>query len=353
MNTNKLKLIDKEINQMLVVMHQNAANEQIAEVVKAIETMGLQAHPLAGSTRTAIGVTGNITAVDPQRLASMGGVLELVRVTRPYKLASREMHPEDTVVKTPQTIVGGGNFTLIAGPCSVESEALTLEIAEFLKSEDVHLLRAGAYKPRTSPYSFQGMGREGLEILKKVRAKTGIGIVTELMDTDEADAVEDAADIIQIGTRNMQNYALLRRVGKMRKPILLKRGMSATLEEWLMAAEYILAGGNQQVLLCERGVRTFNDHSRNTLDLSVVPPLQATSHLPVLVDPSHGTGKRAYVPSMALAALASGADGLLLEIHPNPDKATSDGMQTIDFATFSKLRKTLGQLSPFLGKKLS
>ena len=325
MNTNKLKLIDKEINQMLVVMHQNAANEQIAEVVKAIETMGLQAHPLAGSTRTAIGVTGNITAVDPQRLASMGGVLELVRVTRPYKLASREMHPEDTVVKTPQTIVGGGNFTLIAG----------------------------AYKPRTSPYSFQGMGREGLEILKKVRAKTGIGIVTELMDTDEADAVEDAADIIQIGTRNMQNYALLRRVGKMRKPILLKRGMSATLEEWLMAAEYILAGGNQQVLLCERGVRTFNDHSRNTLDLSVVPPLQATSHLPVLVDPSHGTGKRAYVPSMALAALASGADGLLLEIHPNPDKAASDGMQTIDFATFSKLRKTLGQLSPFLGKKLS
>lgn len=338
---------------MLVVMHLSASQKNIDDVVKSIEIMGLQAHPLPGSTRTAIGITGNINAVNPDQLASMEGVLELVRVTRPYKLASREMHPDNTVVNTPQTIIGGGNFTIIAGPCSVESEALTLEIAEFLKSEGVHLLRAGAFKPRTSPYSFQGMGREGLEILKKVRAKTGIGIVTELMDTEEADVVEDSADIIQIGTRNMQNYALLRRVGKMRKPVLLKRGMSATLEEWLMAAEYILAGGNKQVLLCERGVRTFNDHSRNTLDLSVVPPLQATSHLPVLIDPSHGTGKRAYVPPMALASLAAGADGLLLEIHPNPDKAASDGMQTIDFPTFTKLRKTLEQLSPFLGKKLS
>lgn len=338
---------------MLVVMHLSASQKNIDSVVKSIESMGLQAHPLPGSTRTAIGITGNINAVNPDQLASMEGVLELVRVTRPYKLASREMHPDNTVVKTPQTTIGGGNFTIIAGPCSVESEALTLEIAEFLKSEGVHLLRAGAFKPRTSPYSFQGMGREGLEILKKVRAKTGIGIVTELMDTEEADVVEDCADIIQIGTRNMQNYALLRRVGKMKKPVLLKRGMSATLEEWLMAAEYILAGGNKQVLLCERGVRTFNDHSRNTLDLSVVPPLQATSHLPVLIDPSHGTGKRAYVPPMALASLASGADGLLLEIHPNPDKAASDGMQTIDFPTFTKLRKTLEQLSPFLGKNLS
>jgi len=338
---------------MLVVMHLNASQTNIDAVAKAIESMGLQAHPLPGSTRTAIGITGNITAVDPDRLASMEGVLELVRVTRPYKLASREMHPDNTVVKAPQTIIGGGNFTLIAGPCSVESEAQTLEIAEFLKSEGVHLLRAGAFKPRTSPYSFQGMGREGLEILKKVRAKTGIGIVTELMDTEEAEAVEDAADIIQIGTRNMQNYSLLRRVGKMNKPVLLKRGMSATLEEWLMAAEYILAGGNRQVVLCERGVRTFNDHSRNTLDLSVVPPLQATCHLPVLIDPSHGTGKRAYVPAMAMASLAAGADGLLLEIHPHPDKAASDGMQTIDFPTFTKLRKILGQLSPILGKKLS
>ncbi len=338
---------------MLVVMHLNASQKNIDAVSKAIESMGLQAHPLPGSTRTAIGITGNINAVDPNRLASMEGVLELVRVTRPYKLASREMHPDNTWVKTPQTTIGSGSFTLIAGPCSVENESLTLEIAEFLKSEGVHLLRAGAFKPRTSPYSFQGMGREGLEILKKVRAKTGIGIVTELMDTEEADAVEDAADIIQIGTRNMQNYALLRRVGKMNKPVLLKRGMSATLEEWLMAAEYILAGGNRQVMLCERGVRTFNDHSRNTLDLSVVPPLQATSHLPVLIDPSHGTGKRAYVPPMALASLAAGADGLLVEIHPKPDLAASDGMQTIDFPTFTKMRKTLEQLSSVLGKKLS
>jgi len=338
---------------MLVVMLQNALDQQIKAVISAITSMGLNAHPMPGTTRTAIGITGNLTAVNPQALASMPGVLELVRVTRPYKLASREMHPENTIVLTPQTRLGGNTFTLIAGPCSVESEDITLRIAEFLVSEGVHLMRAGAFKPRTSPYAFQGMGRDGLRILSHVRQKTGIGIVTELMDTDEADAVEEAADIIQIGARNMQNYALLKRVGMMSKPVLLKRGLAATLEEWLMAAEYVLAGGNSQVILCERGVRTFNDHSRNTLDLSVIPPLQATSHLPVLVDPSHGTGKRAYVPPMALAGLASGADGLLVEVHPDPDHAASDGMQTIDFTTFTKLRKALTDLSPFFGRSLA
>ncbi|MBX9580904.1 MAG: 3-deoxy-7-phosphoheptulonate synthase, partial [Gemmataceae bacterium] len=231
-------------------------------------------------------------------------------------------------------------------------EAMVFKTAEFLLSQGVKLLRAGAFKPRTSPYAFQGMGVEGLQILKRVREKTGIGIVTELMDTEYADAVEEAADVIQIGTRNMQNFALLKRVGKCRKPVLLKRGMSATLEEWLMAAEYVLAGGNYQVILCERGVRTFADHSRNTLDLSVVPPAKALSHLPVFVDPSHGTGKRAFVPAMALAGLAAGADGLMVEVHPDPDKALSDGPQTVDFPTFVALMGRVRELAAVLGRQV-
>jgi 3-deoxy-7-phosphoheptulonate synthase len=242
---------------------------------------------------------------------------------------------------------------MIAGPCSVENEAMILRTAEFMMENGVRLLRAGAYKPRTSPYSFQGMGLDGLKILEKARAKTGIGIVTELMDTDSADAVEAACDIIQIGTRNMQNFSLLKRVGKARKPVLLKRGMSATLEEWLMAAEYVMAGGNYNVILCERGIRSFSDHSRNTLDLSVIPPAKKLSHLPIMVDPSHGTGKRDYVPAMAMAALAAGADGLLIEVHPDPDHAASDGAQTLDFASFQKLLASLKRLAEPLGKTLN
>jgi 3-deoxy-7-phosphoheptulonate synthase len=227
-----------------------------------------------------------------------------------------------------------------------------MKTAEFLTARGVNLMRAGAFKPRTSPYSFQGLGIEGLAILKKVRDRTGIGIVTELMDTENAAAVEEAADIIQIGARNMQNFALLKRVGKCRKPVLLKRGLSATLEEWLMSAEYILAGGNYQVMLCERGVRTFADHARNTLDLSVIPPAKALSHLPILVDPSHGTGKRAHVPPMALAGLAAGADGLLIEIHPEPDRAMSDGAQSLDFAGMEKLLDRLRSLAPEFGRTM-
>jgi 3-deoxy-7-phosphoheptulonate synthase len=271
--------------------------------------------------------------------------MELLRVTKPYKLASREMHPADTHVQLPQTSIGPGTFTLIAGPCSVEEEAMILRTAEFLKSHGIHLMRAGAFKPRTSPYAFQGLGQQGLDILVRVREKTGVGIVTELMDTENADAVEQAADVIQIGTRNMQNFSLLRRVSRARKPVLLKRGLSATLEEWLMAAEYVMAGGNYNVILCERGVRTFSDHSRNTLDLSVIPPARQLSHLPIVVDPSHGTGKRDYVPAMARAALAAGADGLLIEIHPTPDKALSDGAQSLDFAAFSRLLASLRRLA--------
>src|SRR4051812_43779374 len=257
---------------MLVVMQSQATSGQIDRVLETIVAMGLTPHPMPGATRTAIGITGNTGAVDSTHLEVLPGVFELIRVTKPYKLASREMHPQDTEVRLPRGTIGGRNFTIIAGPCSVENEAMVLHTAEWLMERGVGFLRAGAFKPRTSPYAFQGLGLEGLDILGRVRQKTGIGIVTELMDTENADAVEDAADIIQIGARNMQNYSLLRRVAKARKPVLLKRGLSATLEEWLMAAEYILAGGNYEVILCERGVRTFSDHSRNTLDLSVIPP---------------------------------------------------------------------------------
>jgi 3-deoxy-7-phosphoheptulonate synthase len=334
---------------MLVVMHSHATSDQIDQVLNVIRSMNLTPHPLPGATRTAIGITGNLNAVDPRTLEVLPGVLELLRVTKPYKLASREMHPADTFVRLPQTMIGPGTCTIIAGPCSVENEDMIQRTAEFLLTQGVRLMRAGAYKPRSSPYAFQGMGQEGLDILARVREKTGVGVVTELMDTEFADAVDEAADIIQIGTRNMQNFSLLRRVSKARKPVLLKRGMSATLEEWLMAAEYVMAGGNYNVVLCERGVRTFSDHSRNTLDLSVIPPAKTLSHLPILVDPSHGTGKRDYVPAMARAALAGGADGLLIEIHPNPDRAMSDGAQSLDFQGFARLMESLRRLAEPLG----
>src|SRR5262245_20064049 len=303
---------------MLVVMHSHATPEQIEQVLAAVRRMNLTPHPLPGASRTAIGITGNISAVDPRTLEVLPGVLELLRVTKPYKLASREMHVEDSYVRVPQTNIGPGTFTIIAGPCSVENEEMILRTAEFLRGQGVRLMRAGAFKPRTSPYAFQGMGQKGLDILARAREKTGIGIVTELMDTDNADAVEAASDIIQIGTRNMQNFSLLRRVPRPSQPGLLKRGTSATLEEGQHAAQDLMAGENYNVVPCERGVRTFSDHSRNTLDLSVIPPAKQLSHLPVLVDPSHGTAKRAYVGAMALTALAAGADGLMIEVHPDP-----------------------------------
>jgi 3-deoxy-7-phosphoheptulonate synthase len=338
---------------MLVVMHSDADERQVAAVLDAIRQLNLTPHALPGATRVAIGITGNTGAVDPRPLELLPGVKELIRVTKPYKLASREMHPADTTVKTPQTTIGPGTFTLIAGPCSVENEAMILRTAEHLMNRGVKLMRAGAFKPRTSPYAFQGMGQAGLDILAKARVKTGIGIVTELMDTHEADAVETAADVIQIGTRNMQNFSLLKRVGLARKPVLLKRGLAATLEEWLMAAEYVMAGGNYQVVLCERGVRTFSDHSRNTLDLSVIPPAKRLSHLPILVDPSHGTGKRDFVPPMALAALAAGADGLLIEVHPDPAHALSDGAQSLDFAEFDRLLERVRRLAGVLERTVN
>ncbi len=338
---------------MLVVMQNHASPEQIDQVLRAIRELNLTPHPLPGATRTAIGITGNTSAVDSRTLEVLSGVSECIRVTKPFKLASREMHAADTVVTMPQTSIGPGTFTMIAGPCSVETEEMMLRTAEFMMANGVKLMRAGAFKPRTSPYSYQGAGLDGLKILEKARAKTGIGIVTELMDTDNADAVEAASDIIQIGTRNMQNFSLLKRVGMMKKPVLLKRGMSATLEEWLMAAEYVMAGGNYNIILCERGIRTFSDHSRNTLDLSVIPPAKKLTHLPIMVDPSHGTGKRDYVAPMALASLAAGADGLLIEVHPDPDHAASDGAQTLSFEGFKKLLDSLKRLAEPLGRRLN
>jgi 3-deoxy-7-phosphoheptulonate synthase len=338
---------------MLVVMQRDATPQQIEAVLATVREMNLSPHPLPGATRTAIGITGNLSAVDPRALEVLPGVLELIRVTKPFKLVGREMHPADTTIALAQATIGPGHFTIIAGPCSVENEAMIARTADFLMDRGVRLMRAGAFKPRTSPYAFQGMGKEGLDILSRVRKRTGIGIVTELMDTDNADAVEEAADVIQIGTRNMQNFSLLKRVAKATKPVLLKRGMSATLEEWLMAAEYVMAGGNYNVILCERGVRTFSDHSRNTLDLSVIPPAKQLSHLPILVDPSHGTGKRDFVPPMALAGFAAGADGLLVEVHPDPNHALSDGAQSLDFPGFDRLLESLKRLAPPLKRVLN
>ena len=337
---------------MLVVMQHQATEAEVAEVVATVEKMGLAAHPMPGPTRTAIGITGNSSSVDPRSLEVLPGVRELIRVTRPYKLASREMHPEDTIVEAGEARIGSPSFTMIAGPCSVESESNVLQVAEYLMSRGVKLLRAGAFKPRTSPYSFQGMEHEGLAILELARKKTGIGIVTEVMDTEQVDVVAETADMIQIGTRNMQNFSLLKKVASCNRPVLLKRGMSATLDEWLMAAEYLLAGGNKNVVLCERGVRTFTDHTRNTLDLSVVPPVKENSHLPVLIDPSHGTGRRNYVPAMSRAGLAAGADGLMVEVHPDPSAAMSDGAQTLDFQEFDRLLESLRALAEPLERNI-
>jgi 3-deoxy-7-phosphoheptulonate synthase len=330
---------------MLVVMHPRSTEQEIQAVVERIRQLGLTPHPIPGSTRTAIGMTGNVGAVDPGHFEGMPGVIELIRVTRPYKLASREMQPEDSCIPVGDVVIGPGTFTVIAGPCSVENESMMLKTAEYLRQRGVHLLRGGVFKPRTSPYTFQGLGYEGLRILEKVRAATGMGIVTEVMDAAQVDDVAAVADMLQIGARNMQNFTLLRAVAQQSKPVLLKRGISATMEEWLMAAEYLLAGGNRNVVLCERGIRTFADHTRNTLDLSVVPAVKEASHLRLLVDPSHGTGRRTFVAPMAWAALVAGADGLLVEVHPEPNYALSDGFQSLNFAQFDALQERLVALA--------
>jgi 3-deoxy-7-phosphoheptulonate synthase len=342
---------------MLVVMQSHATEEQIREVCKRIESLGLKAHPMPGSLRTAIGITGNKGAIDLGILESLPGVVECIPVSKPYKLVSRDTKQEDTILRIPtpsgDVIIGGDKIALVAGPCAVETEEQCFAIAERVKKSGARLFRGGAYKPRTSPYSFQGLGEEGLKILSKVREKYGFGIVTEAIDSESLDLVEEYADVIQIGARNMQNFSLLKRAGRAKKPVLLKRGMSATLDEFLMAAEYILSEGNYNVILCERGVRTFSDFSRNTLDLAVVPAVKKRSHLPIFVDPSHGTGKRHKVLPLSRAAVAVGADGLLIEVHHEPDKALSDGMQSLLPEEFIALADEMRQIAAVLHRTIN
>lgn len=314
---------------MLIVMKPDATDAQVEEVLEVIRGLGFKPHPMPGATRTAIGVTGNPGAIDPAHFEMLAGVAEAIRVSKPYKLVGRDLKHEDTVIRVGDVSIGGAVPAIIAGPCAVESYDQTMAIAEVVASSGVKLFRGGAFKPRTSPYSFQGLGEAGLKILAAVREQFGLSIVTEVLDTETVDLVEEYADIVQIGARNMQNFSLLRKIGQAKKPAILKRGMSATLDELLLAAEYIMAEGNYNVILCERGVRTFADHTRNTLDLSIVPAVQQRSHLPIIVDPSHGTGQRAKVIPLARAAIAVGAAGIMVEVHNQPEQALSDGPQAL------------------------
>ena len=337
---------------MLVVMESGAKPEQIEAVVRHIEKMGLKAHPIPGATRTAIGITGHQGGKDPGIVENFPGVKEVIQVSHSYKLVSREAKPDDSVVSVGGVDVGGKGVVVVGGPCAVESLEQSRIIAERIKRAGGQLFRGGAYKPRTSPYSFQGLGEAGLEILARVREEFDLPVVTEAIDETSVKLIEQYADCIQIGARNMQNFALLKSAGRARKPVLLKRGMSATLEELLLSAEYIMSEGNYNVMLCERGVRTFADHTRNTLDLSIVPAIKRISHLPILVDPSHGTGKRNKVTPMSRAAVAVGADGVLIEVHHKPEEALSDGPQAIVPDVFEGLVREVDAIAQVLGRSL-
>jgi 3-deoxy-7-phosphoheptulonate synthase len=339
---------------MLVVMKAQATPEQIQAVCEYIEQLGFRAHPLPGAQRTAIGITGNQGEVERGSIEDLSGVAEVIRVTKPYKLASRDVKEEDTVIQFSGTnaSIGGADLAIVAGPCSVESREQAFEIAEKVAAAGAQFFRGGAYKPRTSPYAFQGLGLEALRIMAEIRERYGLRIITEAIDSETLELVAEWADVIQIGARNMQNFSLLKKAGKLRKPVLLKRGLSATLDEFLMSAEYIMSEGNYQVILCERGVRTFADHTRNTLDLSIVPAVQRLSHLPILVDPSHGTGKRDSVLPMARAAVATGCDGILVEVHNHPEKALSDGPQSIYPDQFVRMMDEIEQIAPVVSRRL-
>ena len=338
---------------MLVVMKHNATDEEIGNVVRVIEDMGYQARPIPGEQRTAVGLVGNDGRVDSARLEGQEGVLEVIPVTHPYKQVSREWREDDTVVELDNgTRIGGEEIAVMAGPCAVEGEAEIVEIAHKLRELGATVLRGGAFKPRTSPYSFQGLGVEGLRHLARAREATGLAVVTEALDPEGVDVVSDYADIIQIGARNMQNYPLLRRAGRASRPVLLKRGMSATIDELLLAAEYVLSEGNDDVILCERGVRSFDSHTRNLLDLTAIPVVQALSHLPIIADPSHGTGLRAKVIPMARAAVAAGADGLIVEVHQDPPRAMSDGAQSLYPEQFGELMAQIRVIADAIGRRL-
>jgi 3-deoxy-7-phosphoheptulonate synthase len=339
---------------MLVVMRHGAAEEDVQRVVATIEEMGYQARPMPGRQRTTVGLVGNDGRVDGSRLAALPGVQEILHVTKPYKQVSREWKAESTVVRLPGGLsIGGDEVVVMAGPCSVESERQILDAAHAVREAGATVLRAGAFKPRSSPYSFQGLGRAGLRLLARAREETGLLIVTEAMDAEGLDYVLEVADIVQIGARNMQNYSLLKHVGRARKPVLLKRGLSATIQELLLSAEYILAEGNPDVILCERGVRGFDTATRNIFDLSAIPVVHGLSHLPIVADPSHGTGHRDMVTPMARAAVAAGADGLLVEVHPTPDRALSDGAQSLHPEQFERLMRETRLIVEAIGRRLA
>jgi 3-deoxy-7-phosphoheptulonate synthase len=322
---------------MLIVMKANATDSQIEAVVRVIEDLGYRAHPMPGAARTAIGITGNQAAIDPSHFENLTGVAEAVRVSKPYKLVTLDLRAEKTVVRVGDAAIGGDELAIIAGPCAIESRTQAFAIAESVRRSGAKFFRGGAFKPRTSPYAFQGLGEEGLKLLAEIRDTYGLKIVSEALDERGVDLVERYADMIQIGARSMQNFTLLRRAGKSSLPVLLKRGLSATLDEWLLAAEYIMAEGNYQVVLCERGIRTFSQHTRNTLDLAAIPAVRRVSHLPVIVDPSHGTGKNFMVTPLARAGVAVGADGLIVEVHNQPSEALSDGAQALTLEQYEQL----------------
>jgi len=339
---------------MLIVMQHGADTPEVQRVVDTIEEMGYQARPIPGAQRTAIGLVGNDGRVDATRLAALPGVKEIIHVTQPYKQVSREWKPEPTVVELPGGVkIGTNELVVIAGPCSVESERQIIDCARLVRDAGATMLRGGAFKPRTSPYSFQGLGEQGLRLLAQAREETGLLIVTEALDADGVDLVAEYADVIQIGARNMQNYPLLRRAGRCGKPVLLKRGIAATITELLLSAEYLLAEGNHEVILCERGIRGFDPSTRNVFDVSAIPVVKELTHLPIVADPSHGTGRRSKVPPMARAAVAAGADGLLIEVHPQPDRALSDGEQSLYPDQFTAMMRELGAVADAIGRKLA
>ena len=337
---------------MLIVMKPHASQAEIDAVMERIRSMGLQPHAIPGAQRVAIGITGNKGGLDPGHFETMPGVADAIRVSQPFKLVSREVKEEDTIIDVGGVRLGGPEIVAMAGPCSVESKEQLLEAARAVKAAGARILRGGAFKPRTSPYEFQGLGEEGLKLLALAREQTGLKVVTEVMDVETLAMVADYADILQIGARNMQNYSLLKQLGGIKKPILLKRGPSATLKEWLMAAEYVVYSGNYQVALCERGIRTFETMTRNTLDLNAVPVLKALTHLPVVVDPSHGIGLRKHVAAMARAGIAAGADAIIVEVHPQPDRALSDGHQSLTPSEFEALMKQARVIAGAVGRSL-
>ena len=327
---------------MIIVMNPNATLKEISGIIQVLDEWKVQHHVSRGQERTVIGLLGNTATVSREALLDLPGVEDAIRITKPFKLASRDFHPGDSFVRAGAVEIGArDSFLIIAGPCSVESREHMLEVASFVKEQGAHMLRGGAFKPRTSPYSFQGLGNEGLRYLAEARELTGLPVVTEVLTPTDVPVVSEFCDMLQIGARNMQNFSLLKAAGEARIPVMLKRGLSSTIEEFLLASEYILAGGNRQVMLCERGIRTFETYTRNTLDISAVPVIKELSHLPIIVDPSHAAGKRSLVPALARAALAAGADGIMVEVHGQPEKAKSDGPQSLDFEGFKDLMKDL------------